>query len=97
MLWIDRGREHGELNLSIFDQLHDQREAIEADFGGSLNWERMNDARSCKIVADVPSAPGWRDDLDDREDGLLALAQTMARFEKALSPRIAALDLKAQG
>ena len=96
LMWIDRGREHDELNLSIFDQLHGQREDIEADFGGPLNWERMEDARSCKIVAEVPTAPGWRDDLDEHADGLLDLAKTMVRFEKALAPRIARLDLSEQ-
>jgi hypothetical protein len=93
VLWIDRGPEHGDLNFSIFDQLQSQREAIEADFGGPLHWQRMEEARSCKIVAEVPSAPGWRDDLDDRINDLLTLAQTMARFERALAPRIASLNL----
>ena len=96
VLWIDRGKEHGELNLSIFDQLYAERAAIEADFGGELEWLRMDDARSCKIVANVEGAPGWNDDLDEHSEGLVNLAQTMSRFERALAPRILRLDLSAQ-
>jgi len=93
VLWIDRGKDHGELNWSIFDQLRDDRDGIEADFGGELEWLRMDDARSCKIVANVDGAPGWNDNLDERSEGLMELAQTMVRFERALAPRIAQLDL----
>jgi hypothetical protein len=93
VLWIDRGKDHGELNLSIFDQLYADRKGVEADFGGELEWLRMDDARSCKIVANVSGAPGWNDDLDERADGLMELAQTMVSFERSLAPRIAQLDL----
>jgi hypothetical protein len=92
-LWIDRGRDNDGLDESIFQQLLAERIAIEQDFGGSLEWPPMDKARACKIVVDVPGAPGWRDDLDESLDGLREMADTMVRFERALAPRIATLDL----
>jgi hypothetical protein len=93
ILWIDRGQGNAMLNEHIFDQLLADREAIEKDLGGQLVWERMDTARSCKAVAEVSGSPGWRADLDERENDFRSLADTMNRFEKALAPRIASLDL----
>jgi hypothetical protein len=92
VLWIDRGKENEAVNLSIFDQLFAKREEVEMTFGGPLDWERMEEARSCKVVGEVPGAPGWQDDLDEREPGLRALAEAMQRFERAFAPHIARLD-----
>lgn len=68
------------------------RQEIESDFGGTLIWNRMEEARSCKVVAEVPGAPGWQDDLDECESGLRALAEAMKRFGRAFAPHITAID-----
>ncbi|MBJ3775299.1 DUF4268 domain-containing protein [Acuticoccus mangrovi] len=42
-------RPNGSENKAIFDALMAQREAIEADFGAPLVWQRLDDAKSCRI------------------------------------------------
>lgn len=91
--WIDRGPGTAEENRAIFDQLHARRNEIESDFGGSLFWNAAEGDQSCRIIAEVPTAPGWVDEPEDREPGLLDLIDAMVRFEAALAPRVKSLRL----
>jgi hypothetical protein len=91
VLWIDRGKEQDQANKAIFDHLVAQRADIESDYGSSLIWEAMPDARACKVVGEVPGAPGWRTPPEQREAGMLALVDAMTRMHRALAPRIAML------
>ena len=36
-------------NKALFDFLHAQRAAVEAEFGGPLAWQRLDDKRACRI------------------------------------------------
>ncbi len=56
-LYID-AREAAE-NKALFDALHAERLAIEADFGGALSWQRLDDKRASRISVAVPG--GWAD------------------------------------
>jgi hypothetical protein len=47
------------LNKAAFDALCLQRDAIEAAFGGSLLWQRLDDKRASRISFSVPG--GWVD------------------------------------
>lgn len=47
-LYIDTGDQ--ERNKRYFDALLNDRDAIEADFGEPLTWERLDDKRSCRVV-----------------------------------------------
>ena len=74
-------------NKALFDALHAERLAIEADFGGALSWQRLNDKRASRISVAVPG--GWADD----QTWPSAIEQTvsaMQRLYRALSPRVAA-------
>jgi hypothetical protein len=47
-----------------FDQLEAQRSTIEAEFGSSLDWQRMNDKKGCRIALsrtdlDPTNKPQW--------------------------------------
>lgn len=46
-LYIDCG--NSERNKVLFDRLAQQRTEIEADFGGALEWHRMEQNRGCSI------------------------------------------------
>lgn len=56
-LYIDRG-DRAE-NKQIFDQLLGQKEGIEARFGGTLSWEKLEAKRASRIKALIESG-GWR-------------------------------------
>ncbi|MCY4506659.1 MAG: DUF4268 domain-containing protein [Acidobacteria bacterium] len=78
-----------EDNKALFDTLHAERLAIEADFGGALSWQRLDDKRASRISFTVPG--GWVDD----QTWPSAIEQTvsaMQRLYRTLSPRVAAAD-----
>ena len=37
-------------NASLFQALLDQKDLIEADYGGALSWEALPDKRACRIA-----------------------------------------------
>lgn len=74
--------------LDAFEQLHAQREVIEAEIGESLSWEALPDAKisRIKLYADInPSDPAQRDQVK-------AWMNTQANaFYRAFHPRVKAL------
>jgi hypothetical protein len=44
-------------NKELFDALHRERAAIEAEFGERLQWQRMNEKRASRVSFTVPG--GW--------------------------------------
>ncbi len=87
-LFIDRSG-GAEENECLFDQLITQREAIEADFGESLEWQRNEGANPCRILKTVDV--GGRVDEDRWGEIQDAMIGTMIRLDQALGPRIRAL------
>ena len=51
-LYIDVGDR--EQNKELFDQLHEQRESIEASLGETLGWERLDDRQASRICLNYP-------------------------------------------
>lgn len=74
--------------LEAFEQLHAQREAIEAEIGEALSWEALPNAKisRIKLYADIdPSDP-------DQRDQVKAWMNTQANaFYRAFQPRVAKL------
>jgi hypothetical protein len=48
-LYIDRGKEAGDESKTIFDSLAASKDAIEKEFGGPLEWQRLEGKRACRI------------------------------------------------
>ena len=93
---LDLQRGSKEENKWLFDRLEEQREQLERDFGGTLEWRRMDDKKSSRIdlsrsfdsynKAVWPEITKW-------------LAEHISRLESAFKPRLQRLsrELKARG
>jgi hypothetical protein len=79
-LWI--GTWEPEKNKAIFDRLHSARQAIEASFGGPLEWHRLDENVGSRVRTVVGG--GWLD--EGTFDATVAKAvEVMARFHGALA------------
>jgi hypothetical protein len=86
-LYLDRGDE--ALNQQTYEHFESRREAIEASFGGPLDWQPLSGRRACRINVEVAQV-GYADEAEWPE--LQAkMIEAMVRFETALRPAIADL------
>jgi hypothetical protein len=90
-LYIDRGKEGEAENKAIFDKLAEFKDAIEAAFGGSLDWQRLDAKRACRIKKNIDLG-GYRDESKWPEIQA-AMIDAMIGLEKALKPHIAKLKV----
>lgn len=76
-----------EDNKALYDILHKQRASVEADFGDSLSWQRLDDKRACRIS--FTTSGGW---VDDRmwSSAVEHSVKAMQRLYSALSHRVVA-------
>ena len=89
-LYIDRGKDMKKENEEIFNKLKENKNQIEDEFGGNLNWEELEGKRACRISKKVEIG-GYRD--NERWDKVHnQLIDIMVKFEKAISPYI--IELK---
>ena len=88
-LYIDRGE--ADVNASLFEQLIAHKEAVESSFGDSLDWQRLEGKKACRVRYTLEIG-GWRD-----EEKWPVIAESavdaMLRLEKALGGRVKALKL----
>lgn len=91
-LYIDRGKDMDEENLSIFRQLYQDKNEIEKIFGSELEWQELEGRRACRIRKTLPG--GYRDTSEKWSQIHEAMVDTMMALEKALMPHIR--KLKAQ-
>ena len=54
-LYINQGAGQAEANKKIFDTFRENREAIEAAFGGPLKWDRLDDKQASRVSTPSPS------------------------------------------
>ena len=74
-------------NKALYDRLQQQRAAVEADFGGPLSWQRLDDKRASRISFTVSG--GW---VDDRTwaSAVEQSTEAMQKLYGALSRRVIA-------
>ena len=84
-LYIDKGDK--ALNREIFDRLVADKEEIEKIFGGTLEWERKEERRACRIKKDLDLG-GYRDDEQNWPKIHEAMVDAMIRLHKAINPHI---------
>jgi hypothetical protein len=80
---IDRGDRNE--NKRIFDALFSQRQAIEADFGGELIWERLDDRQVSRVKAETE---GNIYDQERWEEMIEYMTDAMVRLEKAIKGKV---------
>ncbi len=90
-IYIDRGKDADEENSAIFDQLHAEREALEAKFGSPLEWQSLPTKRACRVRYMLKNG-GYRDE-EEWESSIPKAVDTMIRFEAALRPHIKKLQV----
>ncbi len=90
LLYIDLGKDSYDQNKDVFDTFYASKDAIEADFGDTLEWERLDDRKSCRIMKTIDLG-GYRDE-DKWPEVHDAMIDAMIRLEKALRPHIARLQ-----
>lgn len=89
-LYIDRG-DYDE-NKLVFDTLYSMKEEIESRFGGSLEWDRLDDKRASRIKYqnqdfNVFDKEQWPEMIKFMSDG-------MVRFEEALKDPLKKVNKK---
>lgn len=90
-LYIDRGKDRAEENAAILEELFSHREEIEEAFGESLDWQRLEGKRACRIRKDL-TVGGYRD--EERWPAIFeAMVDAMVRLERALKPYIQQLAI----
>jgi hypothetical protein len=85
-LYIDRGKDSAEENKAIFDKLYEHKTEIESSFGESLEWQRLDSKRACRIKKAI-TIGGCKDEEKWQEINI-ATVDAMMRLEKALKPFI---------
>mgnify|MGYP001360188616 FL=1 len=90
-LYVDRGENNEQENLEIFHDLLQSKDEIEATFGESLEWQRLENRRACRIVMNIKLG-GWKD--EDRWPEIhTAMLDNMMRFEKSFRGHIRTLKI----
>lgn len=89
-LWISLGSGKDPRSKAAFAALLAQREAIEADFGGELEWLELPEVRGCRVRYLVPG--GYRSPADQWPAIHAKLTDAMIRLDGAFRTRIARLE-----
>ena len=84
-LYIDVGDQ--ERNKAIFDALLEERETIESEFGAPLDWRRLDDKRSSRVVI-LYDGIGSLHEQDKWETLQDTLIDAMTRFDRVFRKRI---------
>lgn len=85
-------RPDAEENAKMFEELITAREEIEADYGGALQWDRVETRKRC-FVGVVLGDGGYRDEEERWPKIQKLMIESMIRLERTFRPRIQSLRL----
>jgi len=88
---LNIGRKNPNENRFIFDQLNEQKAAIEAKFGSALEWLPLPEKKSCRIQYAKP-VDGY--DKDNWPEMIQWLVEHMTRLELALREPLKQINLQ---
>lgn len=91
-LYIDRGKEFGQENSFIFDQLYANHEAVEKAFGGPLVWDKKEGKRACQLYY-LCQRGGYRSPEEEWPVIQDEVIGAMNRLEQALRPFLKQLKI----
>ena len=80
-------------NKAAFDQLSEQKEAIEREIGEPLTWDRLDHLKRSRIAVYYPDPARATDPEPLRTQYLTWVVNSVDRFRRALSPRMEGLKL----
>lgn len=85
-IYIDRGKDAQEINNNIFNELKNNKEQIEKDFGSELVWEDLPNARACRI-SKSSEIGGWVDE-ETWDEVHAEMINLVIQLEKTFTPYI---------
>lgn len=92
-LWIGLGSGQAAKNKAAFHAIKAQKEAVEAEFGGELEWQELPEGDGCRIRHVFDG--GYRSSSEEWPALFETLTDAMIRLDKAMRKRVAALNLGA--
>ncbi len=88
-LWIGLGSGQTVKNKAAFSALRAQSSAIQAEFGGELEWQELPQGEGCRIRHVMPG--GYQSPQDEWPEIHATLTDAMIRLDKAMHARVASL------
>ena len=88
-VWINHGSGQAARNKLAFKALENQKAAIEADFGGPLEWQALEGGVGCRVRCILDG--GYKSPSESWPGIHANLTDAMVRLDKAMRPRIAAI------
>ena len=81
-LYIDRGKDSEKENTTLFEEFLSCREGIESDFGGALEWQRLEGKRACRIkyaidVGGYANEETWPQTHDEMVSAMIRLHEAL--------------------
>ncbi len=86
-LYIDFGKLRDAENKALFDALLKRKAEVEAAFGDSLEWQRLDSRRASRIRKQI-NGIGYKDDEARWPEVQDRMVDAMIRLEKSLKPEI---------
>ena len=83
-VYIDDG--NGERNARLLEDLEVHKEAIESALGETLDWQRLDNRRACRIALDRPGS--IEDDADTLSDIQEWMIKNLLKFKQVFEPRL---------
>ena len=85
--YIDDG--NGERNVRLLEDLELHKEEIESALGETLDWQRLDNRRACRIALDRPGS--IEDDADTMSEIQEWMVKNLFKFKQVFEPRLAEL------